>query len=227
MSYTYTNGDGVAVLLVTEPNGATEPISVLDDAIRQIKAYLNDPIAGPEAKIAALANAVTPAGTIRTTAVNTIPTGWLDCDGAAVSRTTYATLFAAIGVTFGAGDASTTFNVPDCRGRALVGMGTGDATDATAWSLAQKKGAETHTLASTEIPSHTHFGFAAVSTDGTENTLNNTSQVARQSVNIGDQGLTLNRTATSATVGLTSATGSGSSHNNIQPSLAVRVIIKT
>lgn len=58
MAYNYTNGDGVAVLLVTEPNGATEPLSNLDNAIRQIKAYLNDPIEGPDAKIEALASPV-------------------------------------------------------------------------------------------------------------------------------------------------------------------------
>jgi hypothetical protein len=48
MAYTYSNGDGAAVLLTTEPNGATEPLSNLDNAIRQIKAYINDPIAGPD-----------------------------------------------------------------------------------------------------------------------------------------------------------------------------------
>lgn len=47
MAYTYSNGDGAAVLLITEPNGATEPLSNLDNAIRQLKAWANDPIAGP------------------------------------------------------------------------------------------------------------------------------------------------------------------------------------
>lgn len=58
MSYNYTNGDGVAVLLPAEPNGATEQVSILDQAIRQIKAYLNDPTEGPEAKIDTLTTAV-------------------------------------------------------------------------------------------------------------------------------------------------------------------------
>ena len=60
MSYNYTNGDGVSVLLPTEPNGATEPLSNLDNAIRQIKAFLNDPTKGIpylEAAIAAAASA--------------------------------------------------------------------------------------------------------------------------------------------------------------------------
>ena len=53
------------------------------------------------------------------------PTGWLKCDGTAVSRTTYATLYALIGTTYGIGDNSTTFNLPDLRSRGVVGVGTG------------------------------------------------------------------------------------------------------
>ena len=53
------------------------------------------------------------------------PTGFLLCDGSAVSRTTYAGLFSLIGTTYGAGDGSTTFNVPDLRGRFAIGAGTG------------------------------------------------------------------------------------------------------
>lgn len=49
-------------------------------------------------------------------AMTTAPTGWLKCNGAAISRTTYADLFAALGTTFGAGNGSTTFNLPDLRG---------------------------------------------------------------------------------------------------------------
>lgn len=57
-----------------------------------------------------------PAGAVQDFAMNTAPAGWLVCDGTAYSRTTYAALFAAIGTTWGAGDGSTTFNVPDLRG---------------------------------------------------------------------------------------------------------------
>ena len=58
----------------------------------------------------------TPAGAVLSFAMNTAPTGWLECDGAAIDRTTYSTLFTAIGTTFGEGDGSTTFNIPDLRG---------------------------------------------------------------------------------------------------------------
>jgi phage-related tail fiber protein len=56
------------------------------------------------------------AGAVMTFAMNAAPTGWLKANGAAVSRTTYASLFSAIGTTFGVGDGSTTFNLPDLRG---------------------------------------------------------------------------------------------------------------
>lgn len=61
---------------------------------------------------------------------STIPTGWLECDGSAVSRTTYADLFAAISTTWGVGDGSTTFNLPDMRGKVAIGSGTGTTTEA-------------------------------------------------------------------------------------------------
>jgi microcystin-dependent protein len=66
----------------------------------------------------------TPSGTVVMFAGSAAPTDWLLCDGAAVSRTTYAALFSAIGTTWGAGNGSTTFNLPDMRGAAPAGVGT-------------------------------------------------------------------------------------------------------
>ncbi|MDT9105773.1 phage tail protein, partial [Escherichia coli] len=60
-------------------------------------------------------------GTVLDFAGTTAPNGWLMCYGQAVSRTTYPNLFAAVGTTFGAGDGATTFNLPDARGRAVIG----------------------------------------------------------------------------------------------------------
>ena len=65
-----------------------------------------------------------PAGTMQMFAGNTIPAGWLLCDGSAVSRTNYAKLFSAIGTTWGAGDGSTTFNLPNSIGRFAEGAAT-------------------------------------------------------------------------------------------------------
>lgn len=71
----------------------------------------------------------TPTGAVQYFAMNTPPTGWLKANGAAVSRSTYAALFAAIGTTFGAGNGSTTFNLPDLRGEFLRGWDDGRGVD--------------------------------------------------------------------------------------------------
>lgn len=93
-----------------------------------------------------LGTPLVPVGTILDFAAATAPSGYLVCDGSAVSRTTYSALFAVIGTTWGAGDGSTTFNVPDLRGRAAIGSGTGTASDATAHALGSSGGTETHKL---------------------------------------------------------------------------------
>jgi phage-related tail fiber protein len=77
----------------------------------------------------AASSAGVPAGAVAHFAMNTAPTGWLKANGATVSRTTYATLFAAIGTTFGAGDGSTTFNLPDLRGRFTRNWSDGSSID--------------------------------------------------------------------------------------------------
>lgn len=69
-----------------------------------------------------------PIGTIQSYGAAAAPSGWLLCDGAAISRTTYAQLFAVIGTTFGTGDGSTTFNTPDMRGVFAKGAGTTNRT---------------------------------------------------------------------------------------------------
>lgn len=76
-----------------------------------------------------LKEALCPVGTIQAYSAETAPDGWLVCDGSAVSRTTYATLFALVGSSFGQGDGSTTFNLPDLRGRFLRGWANGSALD--------------------------------------------------------------------------------------------------
>ena len=72
-----------------------------------------------------------PSGTVHLFATTTAPTGYLECDGSAVSRTTYADLFAIIGTTWGAGDGSSTFNLPDLRGEFVRGWDNGKGTDSS------------------------------------------------------------------------------------------------
>lgn len=80
------------------------------------------------------------------------PSGWLLCDGAAVSRSTYAALYAVIGVTYGAGDGSTTFNLPNLKRRVPVGKDSASPFS----TLGGAGGEESHTLDITEIPDHNH-----------------------------------------------------------------------
>ena len=84
---------------------------------------------------------------------STAPAGFLLEDGSAVSRTTYANLFAVIGTTFGAGDGSTTFNLPDSRGRVGVNL---SATDTEFNTIGKKAGAKTRVMSVAELPAHTH-----------------------------------------------------------------------
>jgi microcystin-dependent protein len=96
----------------------------------------------------------------------TAPTGYLECDGSEISRSTYAELFAAIGTTFGTGDGSTTFNLPDMRGR--VAVGTGQGAGLTSRNLGDTGGEEEHLLTVAEIPLHSHsYTKGYLTTSGT------------------------------------------------------------
>lgn len=82
-----------------------------------------------QAQITGMQYKVVPAGAVFHFAMGAAPTGWLTCDGSEVSRTTYATLFAAIGTLYGAGNGSTTFNLPDLRGEFIRGADGGRGVD--------------------------------------------------------------------------------------------------
>jgi microcystin-dependent protein len=101
-----------------------------------------------------------PAGMIFPYASTVAPTGYLLCDGSAVSRSTYSALFGLVGTAFGAGNGTTTFNVPDLRGRSIFGLDNMGGTDAGRLSVANTiggtGGTETVTLTAAQMPSHTH-----------------------------------------------------------------------
>jgi microcystin-dependent protein len=99
-------------------------------------------------------------GTIQMFAGSSAPNGWLSCDGSAISRTTYRELFKIIGTTYGVGNSNNTFNLPDMRGRVPIGAGTG--TSLTTRTLGANIGAETVTLAETNLPPHTHTASVGI-----------------------------------------------------------------
>lgn len=147
-----------------------------------------------------------PVGSMLDWPTATAPTGWLLCQGQAVSRTTYAALFALIGTTFGAGNGSSTFNLPDLRGRVSVGL---SSTDTEFNELGKQFGTKTHTLTVAEMPSHDHGvrrvnGFTGGGT-----------------WNANDQGA-----SSGGSFAYTQKTGGGGAHNNIQPSIALNKIIR-
>ena len=148
-----------------------------------------------------------PPGSVVAYIASSAPGGWLLCDGSAVSRSTYSTLFGVIGTTYGVGDNSTTFNLPDLRGRVPVGSGTGAGL--TARSLAATGGAETHTLTVDEIPAHTHSYVNNTNNQDTDNAF--ATETAADNADL------------SATTG---STGGGQAHNNMQPFLVLNYIIK-
>lgn len=171
-----------------------------------------------------------PAGVIMAWGSTTAPANWLICDGSAVSRSTYASLFSAIGTTYGSGNGTTTFNLPDLRGRVAVGKNTEGALSI----LGNTGGAETHTLSINEMPSHNHGGSTNTtgahthSLSGSNGGATNLGPSVTSNSN-GDFGYLLNggRANSAGDHSHTiSSQGGGAAHNNLQPYQVVNYIIK-
>lgn len=125
-------------------------------------AYNTIPTNAPKGSAFAPTNTtIIPTGVIEMFAGSTAPSGWLICDGSAVSRSVYQSLFKVIGTTYGVGNSNTTFTLPDMRGRCPMGVGSGPSL--TTRALAATAGAETATLIIANLPSHTHT--ATIGTD--------------------------------------------------------------
>ena len=134
-----SNGDVVVGALDNAPDPDLTPYARTADLLDE----------GGNVKVDILTNAPNPikAGTVAYLAMSTAPTGWLKANGATLSRTTYADLFSAIGTTYGSGDGSTTFEIPDLRGEFLRSLDDGRGVDSS------------RTLGSSqayEITSHSH-----------------------------------------------------------------------
>lgn len=161
------------------------------------------------------ANGGVPTGAVMPFAGSSAPTGWALCDGSAISRSTFAALFTAISTTYGVGDGSTTFNLPDLRGRVVAGVDNMGGTTAsritaggsgiTGTTLGANGGAETNTLTTAQLAVHSHT-YGSNTSAGTGS---------------GNPGVGTGTNSTSSNA------GSGTAHNNTQPTLILNYIIKT
>ena len=149
-----------------------------------------------------------PIGSIVPFTSDTVPENWLLCDGSAISRTEYDLLFSIIETTYGDGDGSTTFNVPDLRTRVPLGKGTatGEGGESYNFQLGNKGGEYSHKLTINEMPQHSHE-YDITRNDGTEGWARCGNWAAYGKHNTGKS-------------------GGDQTHNNLQPFTVTNFIIK-
>lgn len=173
-----------------------------------------------------IVNDSVPIGAIQAYGGATAPANWLMCDGSAVSRTTYSELFSAIGTSFGEGDGSTTFNLPDLRGRTAIGSGLGTAPDAVERSTGQVGGSERVTLTTAQMPSHTHNYSRAVAQWGTASETSLSTAQLQSNTSTATSGAFFSDRFNNAAYKAVVNTGGGESHGNMPPYVATNYIIK-
>ena len=166
-----------------------------------------------------------PSGAVFCIAVATVPSDYLECNGAAVSRTTYAALFAVVGTAYGAGNGSSTFNLPDLRGEFIRGFDNGKGTDSgrsIASSQTSQMMQHTHAVSassSVSDPGHAHTFSSNNSDSGDGNTLNDRTD------NSNTRTMTSSSSATNISVSTTIANDGGT--ENRPRNIAMMYVIKT
>lgn len=145
-------GDYPSDLVETNPEG-TDNVSVGDDHIRLVKHIIKSTFVNIDGPVTATQDELNAGGALTGSIVAYAgivePANYLFCDGQAVSRTTYADLYTIVGDLYGAGDGSTTFNVPDLQDRTIAGSSVTNTDGSTA-------GAETLTQTEAQMPAHVH-----------------------------------------------------------------------
>jgi microcystin-dependent protein len=238
---TLANGN---VLTAQIADGAITTVKVADTNITTVKiADANVTTAKvadaniTKAKLAADALVfLVPVGTVFPYAGSSAPAGFLLADGSAVSRTTYAALFAVTGTTHGTGDGSTTFNLPNIKGRVVVGL---DASQTEFNAVAKTGGEKTHLLTTAEMPSHTHIQDAHIhavtdpghvhsvlyGSNGVQPVGTNAPRSNANDIGGATQSATTGISIQSATP-TNQNTGGGGAHNVLQPYVTLPHIIK-
>ena len=215
-------------LFVESANITTSNIIVNSGALTGVVTALTAPSQTANTMIATtefVVNNGTPTGALMMWATGTAPTGWLLCNGGEISRTTYATLFSVIGTTFGAGNNSTTFNVPDYRDRMPVGAGTLYAVAGIGGSKDAIVVAHSHTLTD---PGHLHAmnadGRDVAKRLGSDGSIDGTSQTAAAA----DANYSGSQNTGTSTTGITMSTsGTSGTNANMPPYMGIQFIIKT
>ncbi len=164
-NYTFQSGDGVTP---TRLNDARTVSEIVDADISATAGIALSKLSS------AAQQSFVPAGAVMAFAMNSAPSGWLAANGSNVSRSTYSALFSAIGTTYGAGDGSTTFTLPDLRGYFVRGSGTnGDGVASGTFAAKQAAAMLNHTHSGTTSSNgaHTHNYTATLSTQSYGNGL--------------------------------------------------------
>lgn len=226
--------------IAAAPGGANAPVS---SAMAPVVNAAT--IAAAVALLGLTGVAVEPTGVIKAwagTSSATPPTGYLLCGGQAVSRATFAALFTQISTTFGTGDGSTTFNVPDLRGRVIAGLDNINGVTASRLSattipngggpttLGGNGGTETNTITTAKMPSHTHTANSHSHTSRAEGGTAGASQAFTDALLLTQGGAGFSESTPLATTSVTvtiNNTGGGTALEIVQPTICLNYIIKT
>lgn len=183
-----------------------------------------------EAEIVVGNNSILAPGTIEVYSKNTAPSGYLLCNGQAVSRTTYANLFAVIGTTYGAGNGSTTFNVPNLSGKLPIGTSSSHAFASTGGATTHTHSTAGHAITIAELPKHSHqLAFYSSSwTDKTVDSYMDTVQWGAYTKTNVHYALSITDATDGGYVGGNAAHNHGNttSASSMQPYIAMTYIIK-